>query len=197
MELNKYNEITGKLKTALKPARYVHTLGVAFTAAALSMAYGLDVDKALLAGLLHDCAKCFSDEEKFELCREGNVELSKWEIENPALIHAKLGVYIARRDYGVEDKEILDAIRTHTTGEPEMSMLQRIIFTADLIEPNRDDIIPEMADFWELAFKNIDEAIYRITKNQLEFLRSQPGKVIDPITVATHEYYKALFEQEK
>ena len=197
MELNKYNEITGKLKTALKPARYVHTLGVAFTAASLAMAYRLDVDRAMLAGLLHDCAKCFSDEEKLELCREGNVELSKWEIENPALIHAKLGVYIARRDYGVEDKEILDAIRTHTTGEPEMSMLQRIIFTADLIEPNRDDIIPEMADFRELAFKNIDEAIYRITKNQLEFLSCQPGKVIDPTTVATHKYYKALFEQEK
>lgn len=190
MEITKFDEITSKLEKTIDHARFVHTLGVAFTAASIAFSADYDPEKALLAGLLHDCAKCFPTDEKLELCREGGVVLSEIEISNPALIHAKLGPYIAKRDYGVEDEEILEAIRTHTTGEPAMTLLQKIIFIADMIEPNRDDIIPEMDRMRYLAYRDIDEAVFVITERNLKYLQSRPDKVIDPMTRETYEYYK-------
>lgn len=195
MDLTQYTFYTDKLKTALTPERYLHTIGVAFTAAAMAMKYGIDTDKALLAGLLHDCAKCFSYEEKIALCKEGNVELSETELANPALIHAKLGVYVAKKDYGMEDAEILDAIRTHTTGEPDMGTLQKIIFLADLIEPGRRaDIVPHLKEIRESAFTDLDECMYAVTKQQVEYLESDPSKVVDRATRDTYYCYRKIHE---
>ena len=192
MDFKEYSRIDTALKAALNNERYIHTLGVAYTSSALAMRYGYDTDKALMAGLLHDCAKCFPTEEKFRLCEEGKVCLSESEIRNPALIHAKLGAYIAVRDYGINEPEILDAIRTHTTGSPSMSLLQKIVYIADLIEPNRDDIIAGIEIMRQLSFTDIDMAVYTISKRQLEYLASQPGKEIDPGTRETFEYYKEV-----
>jgi len=192
MDIGYFDEICSKLEASLNHSRYVHTLGVAFTASALAMRYFYDSDKALLAGLLHDCAKCFPTEEKLSLCEEGGVELTDIEVRNPALIHAKLGAYIAQRDYGVDDPEILDAIRTHTTGCPDMTLLQKIIFTADLIEPNREDDIFGIAVTREMAFENIDRAVYMIAEDSLRYLATKPDKELDPMTVRTYEFYKQL-----
>ena len=195
MDLEQYTFYTDKLKQALTHDRYVHTMGVAFTAAAMAMKYGTDTDRALLAGLLHDCAKCFSFDERIALCKEGKVELTEIEINNPALIHAKLGVYIAVRDYGITDSEILDAIRTHTTGEPDMSLLQKIIFLADLIEPGRNAArIPHLTEFREMAFADIDECMYMVCRHQVEYLESDPSKVVDPATRDTYYCYRKIHE---
>ena len=100
-------EIRKKLKKDLDKARYEHTKGVMYTAACLAMAYGYPVEKAMLAGLLHDCAKCLPTEEKQKLCEEHHILVSEVELENPGLLHAKAGMALAEEKYDVQDPEIL------------------------------------------------------------------------------------------
>ena len=102
-------------------------------------------------------------------------------------------VSIAADKFGVLDREIQDAIRTHTTGAPNMSMLQKIIYVADYIEPNRDDIIPHIEDIQTLAFTDIDKAVCVIAKNIIDYLEEH-GRDIDPATRATYDFYKKLTE---
>ena len=191
-----FSQINDKLKASLDDYRYAHTLGVAGTAASLAMKWSADTDKAELAGLLHDCAKCIPNDEKYRLCEEGSVSLNSFELKNPALVHAKLGAYIARRDYGVDDPEILDAIRTHTTGSPGMTLLQKIIYTADLIEPNRDDRIPDIGDTRRIAFEDLDEAVYLIVKRSIEYLEKN-GLEIDTESVDTYRFYKEIHDRKR
>ncbi|MCF0141869.1 MAG: HD domain-containing protein [Parasporobacterium sp.] len=175
--------------------RLVHTLGVAYTAAAMAMRYHYDnVDRAMLAGLMHDVAKCIPDEEKIRRCDENYILLSDIERNNPKLIHAKLGALIAEEDYWIHDVEILNAIRTHTTGAPNMTMLQKIIYVADLIEPNRDDIIPHIDRLQELAFTDLDMAVYKSSELLLNWIKAK-NVPIDPMTERTYEFYKNLIEE--
>ena len=127
-----------RLQEKLPPMRYEHSLGVAYTAMALAMRYEYDLDRAEVAGLLHDCAKYYSDGEIIKKCRKHEIPLSEAEIQAPAVLHAKYGAWMAQHRYGVSDPEILSAIRWHTTGKAEMSLLDKIIYIADYIEPRRD-----------------------------------------------------------
>ncbi|MDO5389349.1 MAG: bis(5'-nucleosyl)-tetraphosphatase (symmetrical) YqeK [Clostridia bacterium] len=120
--------ITSKLHSVLTPKRYIHTLGVAQESLQLAKRYGIDPDKAYMAGLLHDCAKCLTDEEKLELCEKYELELDDILKSQPDLTHSFLGAKIAEKEYGIKDKEILNAISYHTTGRPNMSMLEKKIF---------------------------------------------------------------------
>lgn len=108
-------KISKKLMKELDEDRYRHTQGVMYTSAALAMRYGADLKKALLAGLLHDCAKCIPGHTKIKMCEKYNLEISEIERKNPSLLHAKLGAYLAKDKYDIEDEEILMAIRSHTT----------------------------------------------------------------------------------
>ena len=110
------------------------------------------------------------------------------EEKNPSLLHAKLGAYMAETAYGVEDPEILSAIKWHTTGKPDMSMLDIIIYMADYIEPNRDKA-PDLANLRKLAFEDIDECLYAILESTVAYLK-QKDAVIDPMTEETYLYYK-------
>ena len=184
-------EIRGKLKKKLEPARYEHTLGVAYTAMCLAMRYGADLQKAELAGLLHDCAKCIPDEEKYRKCRKYQIDLTQTERENPALVHAKLGAYLAREKYGVEDEEVLHAILVHTTGAPEMSLLDQIIFVADYMEPRRYKA-PNLTEIRRLAFTDLEECVYTILRDTVEYLKKRGG-VLDERTLGAYAYY----EQER
>ncbi|MBO4373495.1 MAG: bis(5'-nucleosyl)-tetraphosphatase (symmetrical) YqeK [Lachnospiraceae bacterium] len=181
-------ELQKKIKKCLDKERYRHTLGVAYTASALAMRYGEDTEKAFIAGLLHDCAKCIPNDEKYRMCEEYGISLSKSEQEIPSLVHAKLGAYLARERYGIEDEDIISSVRTHTTGEPAMSLLQKIIFTADYIEPNRSEA-PNLAVVRQEAFEDLDSGVYRILSDTLKYLDRKGGK-IDPMTKETYEYYK-------
>ena len=196
MKMEYFTYIQEALQDDLDYDRYWHSISVAFTAAALAMNYHYDSpDRAEIAGLLHDCAKCIPDEDKYGMCHQYGIFLDQVDYENPALLHAKLGAEIAADKFGVLDRDIQDAIRTHTTGAPDMAMLQKIIYVADYIEPNRDDIIMHIDKIQELAFKDIDEAVYVISGNTLKYLESK-GKTIDPATRATHEFYKNLVEEK-
>lgn len=176
-----------KMKKKLDEYRYEHTLGVMYTAAALAMSHEVDMERALLAGLLHDCAKCYSDEKKLALCKKYHVHLADIEKKDTALMHARLGAVLAKEKYGIDDDEVCHAISSHTTGAPAMSRLQQIIFIADYIEPHRDragnlDIIRRA------AFKNLDEACRLILQDTIKYLKNSP-KLVDPMTKETYDYY--------
>lgn len=191
---SKIEEMRLKLVKELDESRYQHTLGVMYTAAAMAMRYGEDVEKALIAGLLHDCAKCIPGTMKISLCEQNGIEISDIERQNTGLLHAKLGAYVARAEYGVEDKDILMSIKSHTTGRPDMSLLEKIIYIADFMEPGRKEL-PNMADVRKLAFEDIDKCLFRILKDSLVYLKSR-DYAVDPMTEETYEYYKAIMEGE-
>lgn len=185
---HKISRINRKLKKELDKERYEHTQGVMYTAAALAMCHGADIDRALLAGLLHDCAKCIPGAKKVKLCEKYHLEVTAVERENPSLLHAKLGAYLAEKKYHVKDQGILNAIKSHTTGRPGMSLLEKIIYIADYMEPGREEL-PDMAEVRQLAFRDIDKCLYRILADSLEYLKSR-DIAIDEMTEKTYEFYK-------
>lgn len=187
-ELEKLEKYQKKLQRHLDKTRYEHTLGVMYTAAALAMAYHYDMEKAIVAGLLHDCAKNIPNDKKLELCRKHHIEVTEIEHENPFLLHAKVGAWIAKKKYDVKDEEILHAIKVHTTGEPAMNTLDMILFIADYIEPGRDKAsnLPEIR---EMAFHSLEQTVEKILYDTLHYLNQKSGR-IDPATEITYEYYK-------
>jgi len=126
------------LKGNLDEERLLHSLGCAQEAASLADKYGLDSKKAYIAGLLHDCAKCLSKEKLQEIAK--NLKLEDGEFENIKVLHAPVSAYLAKEEFGIQDEEILSAIRWHTLGKSEMSVFEKIIFLADKIEPNTRDL---------------------------------------------------------
>lgn len=182
-----------KMKAALSPDRFAHTLGVMYTAESLALCYGADPKKAAVAGLLHDCAKCIPNAEKLRLCKKYGIEISEAELKNPSLLHAKLGAFLAKEWYGIEDAEILSAIRWHTTGKPEMSLLETIIYMADYIEPHRKKA-PNLKELRRLSFENLEEALYLVLEGTLHYLKDSP-ETVDPMTRECYEFYKQTLNQ--
>lgn len=176
------------LKKYLDDNRFEHTLGVMYTAACLAMKYGEDIEKAQVAGLLHDCAKCIPDQKKIKLCVKNRIPMTEMEQKNPFLLHAKVGAYIAEEKYGVTDQGILDAIACHTTGKPDMTRLEKIIYIADYIEPQRSKA-PNLEEVRKLAFDDLDRALFKILSDTLNYLKRAP-KNLDPMTLQAYEYYK-------
>ena len=168
--------------------RFEHTIGVEYTAAALAMRYGCDIKNAQAAGLLHDCAKCLTDEKRLALCKKGNIPVTELEKRRPFLLHAKTGAYLAETKYGITNPDILNAIRNHTTGRPSMSLLEKIVFIADYIEPGRTQA-PNLSKIRELAFVDIDQALFIILEDTLSYLKAA-GSELDPMTEETWLYYK-------
>lgn len=182
------NDIRKKLKKELDKGRYEHTKGVMYTAGCLAMAHGYSVEKAMLAGLLHDCAKCIPNDEKIRMCEKNDILITAVEYDSPYLLHAKLGAYLAETEYKVSDPEILHSIKVHTTGEPDMSLLDKIVYIADYIEPGRDKA-PNLEDVRRLAFEDLDACMAKILSDTLKYLSSRGGS-IDSTTKMTYEYYK-------
>ena len=170
--------------------RFEHTLGVAYIAAALAMQYDVDINNALIAGYLHDCAKSLSDEKKLNFCEKHNIPMTDAEMKNPSLLHAKVGGFMAMNDYKVTDIDIINAILNHTTGRPEMSVLEKIIFIADYIEPGRNQA-PNLAQVRKMAFVDLNETMLMILEDTLEYLKAS-NVVIDLKTQKTYDYFSAL-----
>ena len=178
--------IKADLKEKLPKKRYEHTLGVAYTAAALAMCYGEDILKAELTGILHDVAKA---KKSFELKDDMKGYIDPYTDgayvnliadKAPQILHAIYAPYLAKKDYKIEDKDILSAIRWHTTGKKDMTMLEKIVFVADYIEPNRKKL-PDLDRIRTLSFHDISEAVKVIAKSTIEYLGSQ-GMYIDKFT---------------
>ena len=132
------DEIKKWLSENLNEERYSHSLGTAQCAKELALKFGLDPEKAYIAGLLHDCAKCFSNEKLLEIIKD-NLQVEESEMLNYKTLHAPVSAYYAKKIFGVTDEEILSAIRWHTLGQINMTEFEKIIFLADKIEPNTRD----------------------------------------------------------
>lgn len=183
-------EIEEKLKKELTENRYRHTMGVTYTACALAMVHGANLSQARMGGLLHDCAKCIPNCEKIEICKKKKIPVSEFEIEHPVLLHAKLGAYLAKKEYGCDDQAVLDAITWHTTGRPAMTLLEKIVFVSDYIEPNREKQ-PNLTEIRKLAFSDIDQCMYLILRDTVDYLSENP-KSMDHTTLSAYSYYKKL-----
>lgn len=189
MSMNLY-DIQQKVENQLTKKRFYHTLGVQTICFSLALVYGSDSLKAIYAGLLHDLAKCIPDEELLSECKKYQLPISQIEEKNPYLLHGKLGAYYAKKNFKINDEEILNAITYHTTGRPDMSLLEKIVFVADFIEPNRSEIqISSLKTIRKLAFKDLDDAVFLILKNTLSYLKNMENQ-IDTLTIDAYNYYK-------
>ena len=146
----------------LSDKRYEHTVGVADTTEKLARLYGLDPERARLAGLLHDTAREIGKEELLRVAEEDGLSVGDFERERPILLHGPVAAELAREDLEIEDNEILDAVRVHTTGEPGMGPLALALFVADKIEPGREQ--PGVEDLRNLA----SVSLYRAARAALE-----------------------------
>ena len=191
---NTYDEkfiysLYAKMDKRLKHHRYIHSVGVAGTCAALAMKYGEDITNATVAGILHDCAKNYSDEELVDLCGKQGITISGFEKEHGFLLHAKYGAYLAEKKYGINDGDILNAIRWHTTGREDMSLLEKIVFVADYIEPSRNRAI-NLPAIRDAAYNSddIDRAVVMIMHDTINYLE-ESGSSIDETTMNAYKYY--------
>ena len=154
MDYTKYKEW---LKANLDEERYEHSLGVAECAEELAERFGLDKEKAYLCGLIHDCAKCFSNDElKNSICNCN--DLCDGELINPKTYHAPAGAILARQELGICDDEILSATRWHTLGKIEMSDFEKVIFIADKVE-KRTRPLEHREPIEKALEKGLDEAL--------------------------------------
>ena len=138
--MNSIDEITNYLKENLSSERYFHTLGVMQEAIELAKRYNADIKKAEIAGLLHDNAKCMTKEDLRKFISENLPDLDKNELKNYKTLHAPVGAYFAKEKFKISDPEIISAIRWHTLGRVNMTLLEKIVFLADKIEKNTRDI---------------------------------------------------------
>lgn len=187
------NEIRKHLKKQLDKKRYEHTIGVTYTAASLAMAHGYSIEQAMMAGLLHDCAKLIPNDEKIKICEKKHILISEAEYEKPCLLHAKVGAYLAETEYGIKDPEILHAIKVHTTGEPDMNLLDKIIYVADYIEPMRCEA-PRLEEIRKTAFEDLDCCVAKILHDTLLYLHKNGGS-IDITTQRTFEFYQQYYNE--
>ena len=175
----------------LKPSRYEHSLGVEKMASELAMIYGADVEKAAFAGRYHDIAKGF-DKHDINHCIT-KYGIDRKYMDNPALAHSKVAAAILENEYGVDDEDVLNAVKSHTTGRVGMSLLEEIVYVADAIEENRD--YPELHELQDEARKNLDLACYHIMNYAVQMIMEK-GRELDEETLDAREFIKERLKVE-
>lgn len=180
-----FDKYTAIIESRLKPERFQHSLNVADCAAQLAKKYGADADKARLAGILHDITKQTSLEEQYGYIINAGGELSKLERNNPSVIHQKSGEAYCRTVLGIDDKEVLGAIRYHTTGRRGMTLLERIVYTADFISADRN--YPDVDKMRALASQSLEDAMIYSLKFTINKLVGET-ELIHPDTLECYNY---------
>lgn len=184
-----------KLKTMLTDHRYTHSLGVEETALKMAEIFGVDKEKTEIAALLHDCAKQIPHKEQLLMCQEYGIALDEIKEKQLGLLHAELGAYLAEHDFGVKDKEILDAIRYHTLGRENMTDVEKILYLSDIIEPNRR-IFDGLEDLRALCFCNLDMALLAGFRLSISHI-NRTGAILHPQTIAAEKYIREKLRKEK
>lgn len=123
-----------------------------------------------------------------KVAEKHGLEITEIEQKNPFMLHAKVGALLAEKKYDIEDQEVLSAIRWHTTGKPDMTLLEKIVYVADYIEPKRDKA-PNLKEVRKMAFVDLDQALLKILEDTLNYLGDSPDEV-DTMTKATYDFYK-------
>jgi len=172
--------ISQKLKSMISKNRYIHSLGVMKTASKLANLYNVDTKKAKIAGLVHDCARELDPEEILKIAQDSGILLDDIEKHQIVLVHGAIAEKIAKEEFNITDKEILRAIRIHTTGDKVMSSLEKVVFLADYIEPGRN--FPGVDLIREKAYKNLDNAILLAIDSTITHIVDK-GELLHPQTV--------------
>lgn len=175
------------LKRDIGQARYQHSLRVADKAKKLARIYGEDEEKAYKAGLLHDCGKFLDKELILKKVEEFAIIVDGLMIDNPELIHAQLGSSMAELVYGIEDRDILNSIKFHTTARKDMSCLEKIIFIADFIEPGR--IFDPVEEIRQMAYLDLNKSIIMALDTTIKFLIDEK-KTISTDSIEARNYLK-------
>ena len=179
-----------RLRAALTDKRLVHSLLVAHTARRLARIHGVNEDRAALAGLLHDCAKCLPMATMQKIARDNRLLLDKETLQSGNLLHGPVGAVVAEREYGVTDPIILSSIRCHTTGKVGMLPLDMIVYLADKIEPSRRTY-PVLEEVRRLSEKDLAAAMLHSLNSTLEYVRSQNTEP-HPLTQQVADWLKRI-----
>lgn len=181
-----------KAHAMLKPSRVAHVIGCEAEAVQLAKRWGEDPENAAEAGILHDITKKLVLSDQLILCRKYGIINDNAEERNFKLLHAKTGAAVARALFGISD-EVYNAIRWHTTGKPDMTLLEKIIYMADYIEPNRD--FPGVEELRKLAYEDLDKAMELGLEMSLEDIKSS-GQEPYKDTVEAFEWYSQLIKKQ-
>jgi predicted HD superfamily hydrolase involved in NAD metabolism len=173
------------VKEQLTDHRYQHTLGVVETALKLAKKYGANEKQAELAAIFHDYAKFRPKEEMKQIIIQERMP-EELLFYNSELWHAPVGAYLVENEVGINDHEVLEAIRYHTSGRPQMSLLEKIIYVADYIEPGRQ--FPGVDEVRQVANENLNEALLLSIQNSIIFLVKKKRAVF-PLTLETYNYF--------
>lgn len=180
------------LKNTLNSGRFEHSVHVMETSVKLAGHYGANVEKARLAGLLHDCGRNYKDEEAKEFVRQIGYKADDIELSQPILLHGVIGEHIARVSYGIQDKEILGAVRWHTTGRAKMTLLEKIVFVADYIEPLR--YFEGVEELRKAAYENLDRCTVLCTDSTIRYILKN-GDLLHEKTIETRNYSIMLIKR--
>lgn len=180
-----------KIRVAMKPARFQHVLGVEQAALALADRYGCDPKKASLAALLHDYAKEVEDQVFLDLIAKYGLDRDLLNWDNN-IWHGVVGAYKIAEDFGLKDEEIFQAIQRHTVGAGQMTLLDKVLYVADYIEPNRD--FPGVDEARRIARESLDKAVAYETAQTISYL-AKKGISIYPQTLETYNGYVAYLKE--
>jgi predicted HD superfamily hydrolase involved in NAD metabolism len=170
------------VKEQLTEHRYIHTIGVMETSLKLAKRYGANLKKAELAAIFHDYAKFRPKDEMKQIIIDEKMSPDLLD-HSSELWHAPVGAFLVNKEAGISDGEILDAIKYHTTGRVGMTVLEKVVFLADYIEPGR--IFPGVEEVREVATKDLDEAVAMALRNTIQFLVKK-RQLLYPETVHTY-----------
>lgn len=176
----------------LSPKRIPHVQGCEWEAVRLAKRWGESEEDAAEAGILHDITKKLVLSEQLILSEKYGIINDTYETANVKLLHAKTGAALARDLFNISDR-VYSAIRWHTTGKPDMTLLEKIIYMADYIEPNRD--FPGVDKLRKLAYEDLDAAMVLGLKMSLEDIRSYGAEPYE-VTVSAYEWYKAKLTEK-
>ncbi|MDQ0161270.1 bis(5'-nucleosyl)-tetraphosphatase (symmetrical) YqeK [Bacillus alveayuensis] len=180
------------VKKKLTEHRYQHTIGVMETAVALAEKYGVNPKKAELAAIFHDYAKFYPKDEMKQIIVEQNMPKDLLDY-NTELWHAPVGAYLAEKEVGIHDSDVLDAIKYHTSGREQMTPLEKVIYLADYIEPGRH--FPGVEEVRQLAMDNLDRALFKSMQNTIIFLMKKNQPIYPDTFKAYNDLAKRLKEE--
>ena len=181
------DEMRRELQSRLKKSRFAHSIGVANTAVKLAKKFDVDEEKSYITGLLHDCAREFENDELPAQAVKRGIKIGEVEKNSPLLLHAYIGAKMISEIYGVDDKEISQAIYRHTVGAKNMTALDKIIYFADMIEPNRNyPGVEKLRDLAETS-DNLDEIILTAMNESIIFVVKK-NSLLHPDTIDARNF---------
>ncbi|MDR1216341.1 MAG: nicotinate (nicotinamide) nucleotide adenylyltransferase [Treponema sp.] len=162
-------------RALVSPSRFLHSRNVALLSADLCVRFGLDYRRGYLAGIIHDICKSFSTQELINIVKRNGGKISEWEKKKPALLHAPAGAFFLKERFGIQEEDILEAVRVHTVGAKHMGQLAKIVFIADKIEVTRPSVRPNIRELCQHVppTMSLDELFSLILNETVDFLRSR------------------------